>query len=96
MLIQNKIINPLKGWTVNRDDIQYLGQDLQRPECILTEPDGTVWTADARGGVVKMNHNGLQEIINPFKKDDTLASLNIRRGFKMNWYKKNNLKISIL
>ncbi|MEI7584343.1 SMP-30/gluconolactonase/LRE family protein [Runella sp.] len=46
--------NPLKNWRVNREEIQYLGHDLQRPECILTEPNGTVWTADARGGVVKL------------------------------------------
>ncbi len=65
MLISNKAKNPLKNWQVNREDIQYLGANLQRPECILTEKNGTIWTADARGGVVKLNHNGLQEIVNP-------------------------------
>jgi sugar lactone lactonase YvrE len=77
MLIPQKNKNPLKGWQVNRADIKYLGQDLQRPECILTEPDGTIWTADARGGVVKMTHRGTQQILNPFKKEEVLtASLN--------------------
>jgi gluconolactonase len=57
--------NPLKNWQVNREDIGYLGQNLQRPECILTEPNGTIWTADARGGVVKLNHHGLQEVVSP-------------------------------
>jgi sugar lactone lactonase YvrE len=55
--------NPLKNWQVRREDIQYLGHDLQRPECVLTEPNGTVWTADARGGVVKLNHQGEQKVI---------------------------------
>lgn len=55
--------NPLKNWQVRHEEIQYLGHDLQRPECILTEPNGTVWTADARGGVVKLNHQGGQEVI---------------------------------
>jgi gluconolactonase len=71
MLIQHKTKNPLKGFRVNRDDIKYLGKDLQRPECILTEKDGTVWSADARGGLVKLSHNGEQVIINPFKDIET-------------------------
>jgi gluconolactonase len=73
MLIQEKTINPLKGWTVNRDAIRYLGKDLQRPECILAEPNGTIWSADARGGLVKLNKNGSQKIVNPFK--DTVTAL---------------------
>ena len=72
MLIINKAPNPLAGWKVNREEIRFLGKDLQRPECILTEPNGTVWSADARGGVIKLNHNGLQEIINPYHDTDTL------------------------
>ncbi len=62
-MIQNKITNPLKGWQVNREAIGYLGADLQRPECILTEKDGTIWTADARGGVMKINTDGSQQLI---------------------------------
>lgn len=51
----NKAENPLKGWQVDRASIRFLGHDLQRPECILAEPDGTIWTADARGGVVRID-----------------------------------------
>jgi sugar lactone lactonase YvrE len=40
-----------------------VGEDLQRPECILAEPDGILWSADARGGVVKLLPDGRQEII---------------------------------
>ena len=36
-----------------RSTLHYVGHDLQRPECILAEPDGTIWSADARGGVVR-------------------------------------------
>lgn len=46
--------NPIDGFTVDPKDIQYIGRDLQRPECILAERDGTLWSADARGGVVKI------------------------------------------
>jgi len=55
--------NPLSGFQVDRADIQYIGHDLQRPECILAERDGTLWSADARGGVVKISPDGSQEII---------------------------------
>jgi gluconolactonase len=36
----------------------------------LTESNGTIWTADARGGVVKLNHEGLQKIITPYSNAD--------------------------
>ncbi|HSV48040.1 MAG TPA: SMP-30/gluconolactonase/LRE family protein [Ramlibacter sp.] len=55
--------NPLAGWHVDRADIGYWGHDLQRPECILAERDGTLWTADARGGVVRIAPNGEQQVI---------------------------------
>lgn len=55
--------NPIIGFQVNPADIDYIGQDLQRPECILAEPCGTLWVADARGGVVKISPNGEQDII---------------------------------
>ena len=55
--------NPIIGFKVDPADIQYIGKDLQRPECILAEPDGTLWSADARGGVVKISPDGSQKII---------------------------------
>lgn len=55
--------NPLKGWQVDRDAIRMVGHDLQRPECILAERDGSLWTADARGGVVHIRPGGEQQLI---------------------------------
>ncbi|WP_114240620.1 SMP-30/gluconolactonase/LRE family protein [Dyella sp. C9] len=55
--------NPLVGWTVDRASIRTVGQGLQRPECILAEPDGTLWTADARGGVMRIAPDGAQQLI---------------------------------
>jgi sugar lactone lactonase YvrE len=55
--------NPILDFQVDPADIQYIGHDLQRPECILAEPDGTLWSADARGGVVRIAADGSQEII---------------------------------
>lgn len=55
--------NPIDGFTLTREDFSTIGHDLQRPECILAEKDGTLWTADARGGVVRISPDGSQEII---------------------------------
>lgn len=55
--------NPLDGFTVDRAALRTIGQDLQRPECILAEPDGTLWAADARGGVTRLRHDGTQTFI---------------------------------
>jgi len=55
--------NPLDGFVVDPSQIEFIGHDLQRPECILAERDGTLWSADARGGVVRIRPDGNQEII---------------------------------
>jgi sugar lactone lactonase YvrE len=55
--------NPILDFEIDRSAITFVGRDLQRPECILAEPDGTLWSADARGGVVKIGPNGSQEVI---------------------------------
>jgi sugar lactone lactonase YvrE len=55
--------NPLDGFAVDPAAIRYIGQDLQRPECILAERDGTLWAADARGGVMRIAPDGTQRFI---------------------------------
>lgn len=55
--------NPLDGFVVDRAAIAYIGVDLQRPECILAERDGTLWAADARGGVMRIAADGSQRFI---------------------------------
>jgi sugar lactone lactonase YvrE len=55
--------NPILDFGIDRKTLAYVGSGLQRPECILAEPDGTLWSADARGGVVRIASTGEQEII---------------------------------
>jgi len=55
--------NPLHEWRLERAALRYLGHDLQRPECILAERDGTLWSADARGGVMRIAADGSQQFI---------------------------------
>jgi gluconolactonase len=55
--------NPVLDFEIDKASIRYVGEGLQRPECILAEPDGTLWAADARGGVARINPDGTQQIV---------------------------------
>lgn len=54
--------NPVLDFGIDKSALGYAGADLQRPECILAERDGTLWSADARGGVVRIRPDGTQTI----------------------------------
>jgi gluconolactonase len=55
--------NPLAGWQVDLAALRTIGRDLSRPECILAERDGSLWAADARGGVMHILPDGSQSLI---------------------------------
>ncbi len=55
--------NPIIGFQVDPADLQFIGEGLERPECILAERDGTLWSADGRGGVMRIAPDGTQELI---------------------------------
>lgn len=55
--------NPLDGFEVDPATIRHVGEGLQRPECILAERDGSLWSADARGGVVHIRPDGSQRLV---------------------------------
>lgn len=43
-------------------EVSFLGDGLDRPECLLCTSDGDVYSADARGGVALSREDGLKEI----------------------------------
>ncbi|MEA3182117.1 MAG: hypothetical protein QOI59_5640 [Gammaproteobacteria bacterium] len=55
--------NSLTGFKVDPAAIRTVGHNLQRPECILAERDGTLWSADARGGVMRIDTDGTQTLV---------------------------------
>ncbi|NRR31684.1 SMP-30/gluconolactonase/LRE family protein [Oxalobacteraceae bacterium] len=57
--------NPLLSWKLDRKLIEFVGEDLQRPACILARPDGTLLVADARGGVMHIASDGSQRLLPP-------------------------------
>jgi gluconolactonase len=58
-------MNPIKGFEIDASAIQYIGRELQRPECILAQKDGSLLVADARGGVMHIGTSGDQRLILP-------------------------------
>lgn len=73
--------NPLRGFRITRDDLQFIGHDLQRPECILAEADGTLWSADARGGVMRMTADGSQSLITQQADNHFSGTTDLARRF---------------
>lgn len=56
-------MNPLDGFVVDPATLGFVGEGLQRPECILAERDGTLWVADGRGGITRIGPDGAQSLI---------------------------------
>ena len=54
---------PSTAESVDVAGIRTIGRDLRRPECILAERDGTLWSADARGGVMCIRPDGTQQLV---------------------------------
>jgi gluconolactonase len=73
--------NPIDNFKVSKSDLKFIGKDLQRPECILAERDGTLWAADARGGVTKILLDGKQEIITQSHDDRFSQASNLESRF---------------
>ncbi|CAN5326395.1 SMP-30/gluconolactonase/LRE family protein [soil metagenome] len=75
---------------VEASAIRYVGQGLSRPECIIAEPDGTLWIADNRGALTHVAAGtGEQRLIGPkegvpngiaMKRDGTFIVADIGAG----------------
>ena len=73
--------NPLDGFEVDRAAIRNIGRDLQRPECILAERGGTLWAADARGGVMRIAADGSQRFVGQ-QADDRFSTTSSSDAFE--------------
>jgi gluconolactonase len=52
---------PIKEFRLDLNELTYTGHDLVRPESIIAQPNGTLWTSDGRGGVTRIDPDGKQE-----------------------------------
>ena len=60
--MQAQMTNPILDFGIEKSTFRYTGFDLQRPECILAERDGALWSWD---GGVRIGSHGTQSIVRP-------------------------------
>jgi SMP-30/Gluconolactonase/LRE-like region len=48
---------------VTVSDLEFVGRDLARPECVVTTATGDVYASDRRGGIVRLMPDGRQEFL---------------------------------
>src|SRR5437660_2405802 len=53
----------IKEFRLDLSDLTCTGHDLVRPESVLAQPNGTLWTSDGRGGVTRINPDGSQQFL---------------------------------
>jgi gluconolactonase len=53
----------INSFTLDVDELGWTGRDLQRPESVVAEPDGTLWASDGRGGVMRIDPDGGQRLL---------------------------------
>ncbi|CAM2195673.1 SMP-30/Gluconolaconase/LRE domain protein [Paraburkholderia kururiensis] len=81
-------MNPIKDFVVDVAAIRTIGTQLQRPECILAQRDGSLLAADARGGIVHIDASGEQKLVLPANVDtaaigDGLTSGSLPNGLAL-------------
>lgn len=54
---------PIKEFRLELSDLTFTGHDLVRPESIIAQPNGTLWTSDGRGGVTRINPDDTQQFL---------------------------------
>jgi gluconolactonase len=52
---------PIKEFRLDLSELTFTGHDLVRPESVLAQPNGTLWTSDGRGGITRIDPDGQQQ-----------------------------------
>ncbi len=53
----------ISGFTLDLGQLGWTGQDLQRPESVVAEPDGTLGASAGRGGATRIDPDGSQTLL---------------------------------
>lgn len=72
----------MNNFTVDQSTIQYFGKGLVRPECVIAEKNGDLWTSDGRGGICHILSDGTQKFI-PQKIDGEKVQNSLPNGLAM-------------
>ncbi|MEE3000704.1 MAG: SMP-30/gluconolactonase/LRE family protein [Pseudomonadota bacterium] len=72
----------MDNFTIDQSTIQYFGKGLVRPECVIAEKNGDLWTSDGRGGICHILSDGTQKFI-PQKMDGEKVQNSLPNGLAM-------------
>jgi len=72
----------MDNFTIDQSTIQYFGKGLVRPECVIAEKNGDLWTSDGRGGICHILSDGTQKFI-PQKIDGEKVQNSLPNGLAM-------------
>jgi len=64
------------NFSLSREDFTTLGENLHRPECVLTTSNGDVYVSDQRGGITLIDRHGHCELFSGQTRDGQLVSAN--------------------
>ena len=53
----------IKNFTLDLSELEFVHSGLARPESVIAEPDGTLWTSDNRGAVTRIDPDGTMQTI---------------------------------
>ncbi len=59
----------IKDFTLDLSELTFVFSGLSRPESIIAEKDGTLWTSDNRGGVTRIDPDGRMQTIGDIEGD---------------------------
>jgi gluconolactonase len=54
---------PIKEFRVELSELTFTGHDLSRPESVIAQRNGTLWTSSGRGGVTRIDPDGSQSFL---------------------------------
>src|SRR3954447_23849764 len=54
---------PLTAYRLDPSTVHRVGSGLRRPECVLAEPDGTLWASDTRAAACRIDADGSQHLV---------------------------------
>ncbi|MEM7033634.1 MAG: SMP-30/gluconolactonase/LRE family protein [Chloroflexota bacterium] len=95
----------ITDFTLSLEHLQFVGQDLARPECVLTQPDGTLWVSDKRGTATIIHPNGTQTLVGQsggepnglaLDRDGHLYSANMTDGKIYKWHPQDDQEQVVL
>lgn len=84
----------IKDFKLQLEDLQFYGEGLSRPECVIAEKDGTLWVSDNRHAVTKISPDGSQDFLGTSGETNGMAMDTKGNLYLADWAENKILKMS--